>query len=122
MSTRLLPVAEEIYQTYKNERGMYALNALVNQIRELSSDLRMLSSNDKTVEYVLESVFLPSLQLVLQHFVSDFSELKQNISDSLPPKKAKNIKLQMNRMIKAQGQLLDDIKKSVSEKIETHFQ
>jgi len=122
MSTRLLPIAEEIYVTYKNERGMYALNALVNQTREIASDIRMLSSNDKTIEYVLQAVFLPSLKLVLQHITNDFSDLKRELGDILPPKKAKAFKLKMNKMLKGQGQLLNDMSKSVEEKVTKHFE
>ena len=121
MSHRLLPIAEEIYIKYKNERGVYAIAGLVEQIRELSNDLRMLSSNDKTVEYVLNVVFLPALQLVMQHIISDFAELKTTLTDSLPEKKAKPIKLKLSKMTKAYGQLLDDVKKSVSEKVTEHF-
>lgn len=122
MSTRLLPIAEEIYVTYKNERGMYALNALVNQTREIANDIRMLSSNDKTIEYVLQAVFLPTLKLVLQHITGDFSDLKRELSDALPEKKAKSFKLKMNKMLKAQGQLLNDVSKSVEEKVTRHFE
>ncbi|MDE1905110.1 MAG: hypothetical protein KGH75_01485 [Rhodospirillales bacterium] len=122
MSVRLLPIAEEIYQTYKNERSVYALTALTTQVRELSNDLRMLSSNDKTIEHILESIFLPSLKLVLQHFINDFSDLKKEIIDTVPPKKAKQLKLRMNKMIKAQGQLLQDISSSVEQKVTDHFE
>jgi hypothetical protein len=121
MSHRLLPIAEEIFIRYKNERAVYAIAGLVSQIREIANDLRMLSSNDKTVEYLLESVFLPTLQLVMQHMVNDFSEIKGLVSDALPPKKAKEIKLKLSKQTKAHGQLLDDIKKSVTEKVSEHF-
>jgi len=118
----LLPMAEEIYIRYKNERAAYAYNALTNQARELMNDIRMLSSNDKTIEYVLQAVFLPTLKLVLQHITNDFSDLKRELGDILPPKKAKSFKLKMNKMLKAQGQLLNDISKSVEEKVTTHFE
>jgi hypothetical protein len=122
MSHRLLPVAEEIFVRYKNERAVYAINGLVSQIRELAADLRMLSSNDKTVEYILNAVFLPSLQMVMQHITSDFAELREAITESLPPKKSKDVKLKMSKMIKGYGQLLNDAKKDVTEKVERHFQ
>ena len=121
MSMHLLPTAQEIYTRYRSERAMYALNALVNQTRDLMDDIRQLSSNDKTVDHMLNSIMLPNLQLILQHTTNEFAELKTILSDAMPAKKAKMLRATMSKMQKNQAKLLTDIGKMTEEKIREYF-
>jgi hypothetical protein len=117
----LLPMSEEIYVRYRNERAAYAYASLTSQARELMNDIRMQSSNEKTVEYMLNNVVLPSLQLVLGHISNDFSEIKTLLVEQLPPKKAKTARNKLNKMLQGHGQLLSEMSKSVEAKVTEYF-
>jgi hypothetical protein len=62
------------------------------------------------------------MQLLLQHIVRDYTELKNQISETLPSKKAKPLKSRINRMMKNQAALLDDMKIGLEKKVEEYFQ
>ena len=121
MSVRLLPIAEETFLKFKNERAIYGLKALVDQNRELMSDIRQMSNNDATIDFILNQVVLPSLQMVLAHQVAAMAELKTEILNICPPKKAKVMKIRINNMLKDQGKLLTDTGKSVENRIRTFY-
>lgn len=121
MSVRLLPLAEESYIRWQSERSMYALNALVNQSREIMNDIRMVSNNDKTVEFLIEQALMPGMKLIMQHILNDFSNLKSIIKEQIPSSKAKAINLEINKMLKAQGMLMEDMRKGLQEKINEYF-
>ncbi len=122
MSLRLMPIVEASVVTYKNDRAVYAVKALTEQTREIMDDMRMLSDNDRTVDFLLNQALIPGMQLLLQHIVHDYTDLKNTISSSLPPKKAKAFKIKINKMLKNQAALLDDMKAGLEKKVEEYFQ
>ena len=69
MLTDLVPLAEEAYRKTKKESAAYALTALLNQIREVNNDLRVVEdveSKALNLRKVIDSSFLGVAQLILQ--------------------------------------------------------
>lgn len=114
-SNDLLPLALKDY--VKSRRGMYAYISLSNQIRELMVDIRQLDDVDTVMGHVLESILKPALKLILSHVIQDFSSLKNEMDDLLPPKRAMRMKKRLNEMLTSHGALLNEASSMVEKQM-----
>lgn len=110
-SLDMVPLAEEDYR--RSRKGMYAFISLGNQIRELMVDMRQSSSSTDMAAYIIEEIFVPALQSVLQHVLNDFTKIKKSVVKSMPAPRGRKTEASFNAVIKNYGSLLEEIAQQV---------
>jgi len=108
LTMELIPVAKESYRQYRSDRGIYALNGLVNQAREIMNDLRQLRTGKKQHQHIVNKIILPNLAILMQHFMADCTELKKEIA-GLDRKTRNRLTEKINGMMTAQGLLFQEV-------------
>jgi leucyl-tRNA synthetase len=98
MSVDLMPKIEEQAHKYKNERAVYALVALTNQIREILNDMRALSPRSQISNRVIVDVLDPNLGLMTQFIVAELATLKQTMYPELSGNTRKKFNDSLDRL------------------------
>lgn len=94
MVLSMIPVAQQAYAKSKRESAAYALNAFINQARELSTDLKINTEVDGQVENVikiLRSVFLQLGQSLLSEISTIKTRVDTEISESTRRRAVKKV-------------------------------
>jgi hypothetical protein len=118
----MIPIAKAIYKTYKSERAAYALNALVNQARELQNDIRNLQSLEQQVDYLKETVVQPAMGSIVQNLNAEMFDLNRKFA--LVCGKAsvrKELRHLLDNMFRNFAAHLQENKNSMNNKIEKYF-
>jgi hypothetical protein len=108
LTWELIPLAKENYKQYRSDRGIYALNGLVNQIREIQNDLRQLRTGKKQHAHIINKILLPNLTLLLQHYMTDCFELRKLVS-RVERKQRDRLNTALNNMMQSHGLLFDEL-------------
>lgn len=119
-SVEMLELANTTFVT-SGGKGIYALIALNNNIRELQSDLKTLEDNSEQISFVIDTVIKPLLTIVSQQNLNFTMELKKIIGRKVRSDKAAIIIDQMNDLLKKQAALFDDCLEQATEKVEKFF-
>ena len=80
---RMIPQAEVNYMHSKKQTDAYAMNAFIDQARELSNDLRMLSDADGQVEHITNRILKPLLLSAGQTLLAEITAIKNSIDTEL---------------------------------------
>ena len=120
MMVGILPMAERVYVKYKNERAAYAIVALVTQVREISADIQRYSNVNKNGEVILEKIIMPTMQLILQHYLNSCAMLIKDLETSkkLTPNNARKL---VNKSIERFGDYMKEITHSITDKTASYF-
>lgn len=121
MTLDMMPIAEKQFKKYQNERAVYPIVALTNQIREIMTDVRQLDNNDRLAQHLMVSILRPSLKLIISHIVQDFNTLKEELTETMPPKRALRVKQRLNDMMRSHGTLLDELTQSVEQQLDEYL-
>lgn len=76
---RLIPIAEREYRKGKRESQAYAMNSLIGQARELTSDIAASANRAKITERLLNEIIKPSFQQCLQEMINSHFTLKSKM-------------------------------------------
>ncbi len=79
---RLLPRAERSYRQYTNDRGAYAYNTLINQVRELMADLGSMASTDTLADRVIEEAVQPAFLQLVDYMLREVSNIRTKLNTS----------------------------------------
>lgn len=109
MTWELIPIAKESYKQFRSDRGIYALNGLVNQVREVMTDLRQLRTGDKQLRHIIQRILLPNLTLLLQHFTTDCFALRKAVRQISDRKQRRLIDRAVQDMMQRQASLFDEV-------------
>lgn len=116
MTWELIPIAKETYKQFRSDRGIYALNGLVNQVREILNDLRQLRTGRKQHSHIVNKILVPNLTLLMQHYMADSFELRKLINQT-DKKQQTKLNKALNDMMQGHGSMFDEI----SNKIQTNL-
>jgi hypothetical protein len=108
LTMELIPLAKATYNEYRSDRSIYALNGLVNQARELMNDIRQLRTGKKQHTYIINRIIMPNLQLLLQNYLNDSTELKNKLS-KLNSKDRRNIQDTVDATMRAHAIFFNEI-------------
>jgi hypothetical protein len=75
----LLPTAEKQYKMQRNEQAAYALLALVNSARDISSDIRNFTDFESQADYISSTIVNPMLILCTQQMITMTEKVKTDL-------------------------------------------
>ena len=111
----MLPVAEEQYLKFSNDRNAYAVNTIMNQMREIQNDLRNIRDLDQQVSYIIENIFTPCFYMLSQKINEQGLELMQALDERKPSKTT--IRLRVESNLKEMAVLLQRTHESVQQEM-----
>lgn len=74
----MIPVAEQQYYKYSNERAAYAFNALVSQTREIANDMRSIRDLEEQYGNIVRFI-ADRFRLIAQNMVDEAYKTKKSI-------------------------------------------
>lgn len=124
MVVDLIPVAEQAYRESKKEQSAYALNALVNQARELATDLKMMQDVEGQAEFIRDKLITPIFMSMTQQILASMMSLKNTIDTELgnkAPKTSRRVKTEIDNNLRALGSFLEESNKKMGSDIERYL-
>ncbi len=86
MMIEFIPIAESNFRKYGNERGAYAINAIISQTRELMADIRAEKDSREIAYRIVNEVVHPQFMLIAHNYVDNLYRLRKNIEVYTDPK------------------------------------
>lgn len=80
---RLIPMAEKEYRKYKKEYTAYALNSLISQARELTSDIQASDDRARLANTLVMDVVKPAFQQSVQEMINTHYSLKMKLKSKV---------------------------------------
>lgn len=109
MMLDIIPLAEQVFRKSKKESSAYALNALVNQARELSVDLRMAKDVEGQSLFIKDSILNPIFKVFAQHLIQEMIFLKNDVDTHVSSRKeGKRIKESLDKTTRSLGSFLTE--------------
>lgn len=109
MVVSLIPVAEANYRSSRKESAAYALNALINQAREVSTDLRMAKDYEGQALFIRDNILSPIFRAFTQNLLNEHQHLKNTIDTSISrDKEARKIKAELDDVTRSLGKFLSE--------------
>jgi hypothetical protein len=118
----LIPVAEQKYLETRSEGSLYALNAAVNQIKGLSSDIRGLDDLEGQADHITSAILIPMFMNVTSTLLSLMQGFKGEIDSlELTPRKSKAVKTGLDTMLKQFAAYLQGTSELVTAKTKAYM-
>lgn len=109
MVVSLIPVAEANYRSSRKESAAYALNALINQAREVSTDLRMAKDYEGQASFIRDNILSPIFRAFTQNLLNEHQHLKNTIDTAISrEKEARKIKAELDDVTRSLGKFLSE--------------
>ena len=109
MMLDIIPLAEQVFRKSKKESSAYALNALVNQARELSVDLRMAKDVEGQSLFIKDSILNPIFKSFAQHLLHETIYLKNDVDTHVSSsKESRRIKESVDKLTRSLGTFLTE--------------
>lgn len=86
MMIELIPIAESNFREYGNERGAYAINAVISQTRELMADIRAEKDSREIAYKIVNEIVHPQFLLIAHNYVDNLYRLRKNVEIYVDPK------------------------------------
>lgn len=86
----LIPIAEEKYRQYGNERSAYALGALISQCRELVGDIKAERDSRGIALHLSHAIIHPMFISIMQNIVDNLFQLKKGVESYVPPARSRD--------------------------------
>lgn len=109
MMLDIIPLAEQTFRKSKKESSAYALNALVNQARELSTDLRMAKDVEGQAAFIKDMIINPIFKVFAQQLITQMLNVKNTVDTHVSnPKRARKVKEHVDKMGRELGKFLTE--------------
>lgn len=109
MTLDMIPLAEEGFRKTRKESAAYALNALMNQARELQTELRMSKDYEGQAIFIRDNILSPIFKSFTQNMLNEHQHLKNTIDTNLRDKESKKIKAAVDDVTRALGKFLSEM-------------
>lgn len=117
-----IPIAEKAFRTSKKENAAYALNALINQAREIATDLKMSGDVENQTAFIRDSILDPVYRALAMHFMREMMNLKALVETEVPKAKIqKNIKRGIDQTMRTIGQFMTQSVEKISSDVEQYL-
>lgn len=119
----IIPIAERAFRATSKENAAYAVNALINQAREISTDLKMAGDVENQSRFIKESIIDPMYKAIAQNMLQELLSLKSVIDTELSnkPKTAKTIKRSVDSTLRTIGMFMTQSSEKISSDIESYL-
>lgn len=117
MTVDLIPLAEQAVIDSRGQKGVYQVNALTSQVREIIADIQAVQDRGMLGRQIVERVLKPAFFDVARHMVESDHRLLNNVLSRIDPKEHEVVR---NLFLGAQtemAKLLKDQMRDVSEQI-----
>lgn len=126
MFLELQPIAEVSARTSKKEQAFYAAIAVAEQIKSLSSELRMLGNIEHQSEFISTSIIEPIFKALLQNLMSQFFNLKNKVDTEFGGYRklddsTKQLKREIDQVLTSIGTFLDSSSAMMSSNIHAYM-
>lgn len=121
MSLDLIPLAEQDYRDRRTDRAVYALNALLSQVRELIADIQADSDRTEVINRIIVNTLQPNILLLGNQLVGTTFELRRRLEEHIEKGSRKAVKQILEDTSKdlgafAQG-LFNDLKDKITKEL-----
>lgn len=114
----MISIGESQYRQWKGERAAYALNSLINQARELASDIRSMQEVNSQTEKIAENIILPSMTMLVQNNTNMVLNMKKQILSHITKKDVKAVVSKIiDNLIRSQASYINELMKSMQSRI-----
>lgn len=125
MFLELQPLAEVAFRNSKKEQAAYAAIAVAEQIKSISTELKMIGNVESQASFIREKIIQPIYMALLQNMMQQFMSVKQTVDTELGGTKAaesgKEIKRSLDKGLKALGSFLDASRDGMSANIHAYL-
>lgn len=119
---KALPIAEEAFITSKKENAAYALNALINQMRDLSSELKMVGDVENQSRFIRESIVEPMFKALAMNFMREMMNLKNTVETEVDkPKTQKSVKRGVDQVMRVVAEFMTQAIEKISADVESYL-
>lgn len=84
MLTELIPIAENTFRKFGNERAAYALNAMISQVRELVADQKAEQDLGALATKLCDDVLLSAFRQLGENMATSFYHLRETAMPLVP--------------------------------------
>lgn len=119
----MIPVAEVNYRVSRKQTDAYALNAFIDQARELASELRMMSDADNQSSFISKRIITPLMLSAGQILLTEMAGLKQIVDTEVKDHHAsKIVKRAMDDASLSFGKFLAEMQMAFATQIGAYLQ
>lgn len=118
----LIPEAEINYRKSGKQTDAYALNAFIDQARELANDLRMMNDADNQSEFILRRILMPMFLNLGQVLISEITGVKAIVDTEVRDNHAsKQVKRSVDQMALSLGKFLTEMQGGIGAQIAAYL-
>lgn len=118
----IIPLAERAYRKTRKENAAYALNALLEQAKNLSTDLRMAKDVEQQAEFIKGRVLNPVLMAFANMLVQETLAIKSSVDTHVSNRKeGKRVKLEIDRATLSLGKYLTEAITKMTSDIDSYL-
>lgn len=120
-TVRLVPYAENIVQSSQSQKGIYQFTSLVNQIRELMTDIQADQDRRYIAQSLLQEILQPAFMEMAQTIITDHHAFRKSSEDMLNPKYTQKYSEALQALAKDFAKKMMDVYKDVERKTYEHL-
>lgn len=123
MTLDIIPIAEKAFRQTTKENAAYAVNALINQAREIATDLKMMGDVENQAKFIRESIIIPMFTAQAQNMLHEMLSLKSVIDTELDksPKTAKIVKRRVDDTLRTIANFMTQSSDKMTSDIESYL-
>jgi hypothetical protein len=112
----LVPYAEKMVRNTESQRGIYQYTALVNQVREIITDIKANEDRRYIAQALIESVIRPAFMEIAQHIITDHHEFRKTTERFVKPEHTQTVSAALQALAKELAQKMMLVYKDVEAK------
>lgn len=119
----LIPVAEVEYRRSQKQSNAYALNAFIDQARELTEDLRTMTDADNQAGFIAERVIRPLFLNLGQNLLTEVSNLKSTVDTEVSHRgEGKMVKQAIDAAALSMGKFFAEMQIGINKQVLSYLQ
>lgn len=120
-TVRLVPYAENIVATSQSQKGIYQFTALVNQVRELMTDIQADQDRRYIAQSLIREVLQPAFMDMAQTIITDHHAFRKASEDMLDPRYTQRFSEALQHLAKDFAKKMMEVYKDVEVKTYEHL-
>ena len=118
----MIPLAEKKFLTDRSESSGYCFSALVNQAKDLTSQIRTLTSNESQAEHIATIIVGNHMVMCVQNLMSQVALVKSVVDSSkIKESEARAIKSSMDTMLRTYAAYMQESSEAIGAQIREYL-
>lgn len=117
----IIPLAEKQVRASDSVRGVYALNTLISQTRELITDIQATRDQQYLARNIVDNIIRPSFMDIAQFMINANYQLKKSIDDKLKPSYKRDVSVTIDGNAKDIAEYMQTVFTLLANRIEKEF-